>query len=85
MREFESSHSSHAFAFSENFLSLMRKARQMRAFLIASKPEAGIPFGRGALQRPEVAGSMPALIKEGSLRPSDPGTGRSTVRPSDFS
>jgi hypothetical protein len=40
MREFESSHSSHAFAFSENFLSLMRKARQMRAFLIASKPEA---------------------------------------------
>jgi hypothetical protein len=35
MREFESSHSSQAFQFSENFLSLTRKARQLRAFLVA--------------------------------------------------
>src|SRR5882672_4915731 len=32
---FESSRPSQAFLFLENFLSLMRKARQMRAFLIA--------------------------------------------------
>jgi hypothetical protein len=36
MCEFDPSQVSQAFAFSENFLSLMRKARQMRAFLIAS-------------------------------------------------
>src|ERR1700736_475361 len=36
MREFESSHSSQAVLFLENFLSSMRKARQMRAFLIAN-------------------------------------------------
>jgi len=35
MRRFESSRPSQAFLFLENFLSLMRKARQMRAFLIA--------------------------------------------------
>jgi hypothetical protein len=34
--EFDPSQVSHAFLFSENFLSLMRKARQMRAFLIAN-------------------------------------------------
>jgi hypothetical protein len=33
--EFDSCRPSHAFLFSENFLSLMRKARQTRAFLIA--------------------------------------------------
>jgi hypothetical protein len=35
MCKFESSQVSQAFLFSENFLSLMRKARQMRAFFIA--------------------------------------------------
>src|SRR5882724_6084066 len=35
IRRFESSRPSQAFLFLENFLSLMRKARQMRAFLIA--------------------------------------------------
>jgi hypothetical protein len=35
IRRFESSRCSHAFSFSENILSLVRKARQMRAFLIA--------------------------------------------------
>jgi hypothetical protein len=36
MWEFDPSEVSHAFSFSENFLSLIRKARQMRAFLIAN-------------------------------------------------
>jgi len=36
IRRFDPSRPSHAFSFSENFLSLIRKARQMRAFLIAN-------------------------------------------------
>jgi hypothetical protein len=36
MWKFDPFEVSHAFPFSENFLSLMRKARQMRAFLIAN-------------------------------------------------
>jgi hypothetical protein len=43
MCKFESFQVSHAFSFSENILSLIRKARQMRAFLIAK-----------SLQRPTI-------------------------------
>jgi hypothetical protein len=55
MCEFESSQVSQAFLFSENCLFLIRKARQMRAFLIA-----------WSLQRPMFALSGPTIPK--SLR-----------------
>jgi hypothetical protein len=71
MRRFESSRPSLALLFSENFLSLMRKARQMRAFLIADSIRrlAFELFGR---EFPKVSGLNSEYSRFLEIRPGDP-------------